>query len=68
MGDIDKIKLKHLLNMTESKNIEVMNLYKALQINLGQLDVKNEELIELINYFEKFEEYEICNKLKRKLK
>lgn len=65
--DLDRIRLEHQFSKTTKSHNEVMNLYKALQINLGKIEVSNEELIELINYFEKSEQFEICQKLKMKL-
>lgn len=66
--DLDRIRMEHQFKETTKSHNEVMNLYKALQINLGKLEVSNEELLELISYFEKTEQFEVCQKLKSKLK
>lgn len=66
--EIEKIKAKQLIDDAYQKNIMMMNLYKALQINIDTLIVSNEEILDLIKFFEEKEEYEICNKLKNKIK
>lgn len=66
--DLDRIRMEDQYKETTKSHNDVMNLYKALQINLGKLEVSNEELLELISYFEQTEQFEVCQKLKSKLK
>ena len=68
MDEIERIKWIRETEIMEKEKDHVMNLYKALQINLGKLEATEFEIESLISYFEEHEEYEICNKLKLKYK
>jgi uncharacterized membrane protein YvbJ len=65
MDDIERIKWLRETEIMEKEKDHVMNLYKALQVNLGKLTLNKNELKSLITYFEDREEYEICKKLNK---
>ena len=68
MSDLDRIRMNQMFKEASEKYEENMNLVKTLNIMWGRLQPTNEEILELIKYFENKDQYEICQKLKSKLK
>ena len=68
MNELDMIRLENKFREATEMHTEVMHLYKALQISTGRIDAKEEEVLDLIKYFEETDQFEICEKLKSKLK
>jgi len=68
MNELDMIRLENKFREATEMHRQVMNLYKALQISTGRIDAKEEEVLDLIKYFEETDQFEICEKLKSKLK
>jgi len=56
------------LNNYEKSHNEFAYVYRAYLILRGGLIVSNEEIINLISFFEKKEDFEICKKLKAYVK
>ena len=56
----------YLLKKCNDKFIHLNMLHKMLEIKLDQITVSNEELDEMIEYFQESEEYEYCEFLKNK--
>ena len=52
---------------TECMLLTKMTL-KCIKVIQKEINLSNEEIHELINYFVKIEQYNICNKLKNELK
>lgn len=61
--DFDMISKKHYETLKMSKM-----LLKCLGVIQKQIIISNEEIEEMIKYFEEMEEYLICAKLKNELK
>ena len=59
-------------NMISKKHYETLKmsqmLLKCLDVIQKRIIVNNEEIQEMINYFQEIEEYVICAKLKNELK
>jgi hypothetical protein len=65
MNEIDRIKLIDELVKGKETLTYAKNVSKYLRIRKGQVEYNNDDLDELINYFEVNEYFEQCENLKK---
>jgi hypothetical protein len=65
MNEIDRIKLIDELVKGKETLTYAKNVSKYLRIRKGQVEYNNDDLNELINYFEVNEYFEQCENLKK---
>ena len=65
MNEIDRIKLIDELVKGQETLTYAKNVSKYLNIQKGQIEYNNDDLDELITYFEVNEYFEVCENLKK---